>query len=312
MSKRSERRAAARAEHKANRIQNPAAARPITSQPAEAEHTLTAVASAGADSSADPFQALYEFIGKQDLGWDDDSAHPAQAPLEQSRPQQAPKSTASEAQIKANPENSKHSTGPRSVQGRAIVSYNHRTHGLIGRFMLLPDEKSGDYELLVRTIYDEHNPQTDTEFRLANSVIQHYWLMQRAIRLQEELIHDMYDSPGQDVDSKKLALFMRYQATHERSYYRAQKELIHLQKQRQKEAIGFESQKRQQEAHEARLRLTHAKAQNLEIDTACRQVMEAPIPGNTKIGFEQLTHACSTAIATVVYENQFKKEEDPR
>jgi hypothetical protein len=166
--------------------------------------------------------------------------------------------------------------------------------------MLLSDESPADYEELVQSIYEEHNPQTETEFRLANSVIQHYWLMQRALRFQEELI---ITGEGLEVDSRKLALFMRYQATHERSYYRALKELQRLQKERRKEQNGFESQKRQQEAHAARVRLAHAKAQNLEIDTACRQAMEVPIPGNTKIGFEQLTHACSTAIQTLVNEH---------
>jgi hypothetical protein len=250
MSKRSERRAAERAQHQANRIQDPAAA-------------------------------------------------PQSCSIEETDPQP----TISAAQLHANRANAQLSTGPRTTEGRAIVSQNRRTHGLLGRFMLLSGESPANYEELVQSIYEEHNPQTDTEFRLANSVIQHYWLMQRAIRFQEEL---MFTGEGLEVDSKKLALFLRYQATHERSYYRAQKELTNLQKERRKQENGFESQTRQQEAHEARVRLTHAKAQNLEIDTACRQAMEAPIPGNTKIGFEQLTHACSIAVQTLVSENYTK------
>jgi hypothetical protein len=265
MSKRSERRAAERAQHKAARAQSLAQKIQPAAQP---EQSYAAASQASA--------------------------------IEEDFPSTP---TISEAQLHANRANAQLSTGPRTPEGRATVSQNRRTHGLLGRFALLPDESCADYEDLVQSIYEEHNPESDTEFRLANSVIQHYWLMQRAVRLQEELLH--HNGPL-EVDSKKLALFIRYQATHERSYYRAQKELQKLRKERQKEANGFESQKRQQEAHEARVRLTHAKAQNLEIDTACRQVMEAPIPGNTKIGFEQLTHACSTAIATMVYENQFK------
>jgi hypothetical protein len=45
---------------------------------------------------------------------------------------------------------------------------------------------------------------------------------------------------------------------------------------------------------------------NLEIDAACRKVMEAPIPGTTTIPFEDLAKACSTAIANLVYQSQQK------
>jgi hypothetical protein len=184
-----------------------------------------------------------------------------------------------------NRENAQHSTGPITEAGKQTVSQNRRTHGLIGRFMLQADENLADYELLTQDIYEEFNPQTATEFRLANSVIQHYWLMQRAIRLQELNFND----------EKKLALYLRYQSTHERSYYKAQKELQNLQK-----------ESRKQEAEEAKTRLTNAKADQVEVDTACRQVMEVPMPGTTTIGFEQLTKACSEAIATLVHQNQFK------
>lgn len=210
----------------------------------------------------------------------------------------------SAAQTAANRENAKLSTGPVSQEGKAIVAQNRRTHGLAGRFTVLVWEDAADYQALVESAYAEHNPQTDTEQRLVDSLIKHYWLKERAIQLQEDLIANV-DDPL-DADPKKLALFLRYQTTHERSYYKAERELQNLNKAKRKQEIGFESQNRQQEAHQARIRLAHAKARNLEIDTACRQVMEAPIPGNTKLSFEELAHACSTGIATVVYQNQFK------
>ena len=71
-----------------------------------------------------------------------------------------------------------------------------------------------------------------------------------------------------------------------------------------KRLLCSESQKQKSEAHEAKVRLDHARAMNLEIDTAARQVMEAPIPGKYRISFEDLTKACSTAIALLAGEKQ--------
>jgi hypothetical protein len=256
MPNRAERRAAERAAQKAARAQNPSITQPAAEPTQPIEQTQAAAA------ASESFE---------------------QQPI-----------TASEAQIRANRENAQKSTGPTSPAGREKVSHNRRVHGLLGRFNLIDDEDPAAFFELAHSILEEHNPQSDTEFRLAESIAQHYWLMQRAIRLQGENL-------GND---KKLALFLRYQTTHERSYYKAQKELLNLQKQRNKEQIGFESQNQKQEAHEAKVRLTHARAQNLEIDTACRQVMEAPLPGNCKISFEQIAHACSIAISSLVSQQQ--------
>jgi len=174
-----------------------------------------------------------------------------------------------------------------SEASKATVSENRRVHIPAKGAFFIQDEQLYDYTQLAARVYDEYNPRTDTEARLADAIIQHYWLMQRAIRLQNENVGD----------DKKLALFLRYQTTHERSYYKAQKELIKLQKDRAQQQIGFESQT-------AKTRLANARAQNLEIDTACRQTMEAPLPGNYRISFEQIAKACSTAISILVSQQQ--------
>ncbi len=170
-------------------------------------------------------------------------------------------------------------------------SQPHRIPGFTGNFFFLACENPARYHELAASVYAEYNPQTDTEARLADSIIRHYWLIQRAIIFQTEHF----------TDEKKLALFLRYQSVHERSYYKAQKELIQLQKDRAKEQIGFESQN-------AKTRLTNARAENLEIDTACRKVMEVPLPGNYRISFEQLAHACSAAISSLVIQQQQQSE----
>jgi hypothetical protein len=208
---------------------------------------------------------------------------------------------ASPAQIAANRENAKLSTGPSSPEGKAAVAQNRRSHGLTGSFTVLAWENGADFESLIKITWAEYQPQTPTEHRLVHSLIQHYWLTQRAIRLQENLFET--GDPAA-LDGKQLSLFLRYQTTNERSYYKAERELKNLRKERGQAEIGFESQKRRLESHEARVRLAHARSVNLEIDAACRKVMEAPIPGNTTIPFADLAKACSTAIANLVYQNQ--------
>jgi len=285
MSKRSDRRAAERAAHKTAKIQNPATTPHLVQPcalPAPAEQSLAAAAS----SNATPIEDLI--------------ANNVQ-----------PKSHASPSQIAANRENAKLSTGPVTPEGKLAVSQNRRSHGLLGAFGILPNERLSVFDDLVQSVHQEYNPQTDTERRLADSIVQHYWLMQRAIRLQEALLQSIAADPvttAISTDNQKLSLFLRYQTTHERAYYKAQRELQNLRKDQQKQAqaaqIGFESQNRNQEAHEARVRLTNARAQNLEIDTACRQTMEVPLPGNGRLSFEQILHACTVGIATAVYQNQ--------
>ncbi len=70
------------------------------------------------------------------------------------------------------------------------------------------------------------------------------WLRARAVRLQTKCI----DGSTAKYKLEQLPLFIRYQTTHERAYYKALKELQNIRKQNQKDEIGFESQKLKQAA----------------------------------------------------------------
>lgn len=102
------------------------------------------------------------------------------------------------------------------------------------------------------------------------------------------------DIPACD-DDKKLALYLRYQTTHERAFHKCLGQLLKLRSDARKQEIGFESQKakeveaaRKQETHEARVRLANAKAAHLELDTEIRSTIEAQLPGHAQIPFDQL------------------------
>ncbi len=118
-----------------------------------------------------------------------------------------------------------HSTGPRSPVGKDRSSQNARTHGLSSLtsvFVLLPGEDPKEWVELVNDLTNEFEPASRTERILVTDMAQSHWLTQRAINLQTSSIED----------PKAFALFLRYQTTHHRAYYRALKQLLALQKAR--------------------------------------------------------------------------------
>ncbi len=118
-----------------------------------------------------------------------------------------------------------HSTGPRTPAGKERSSQNARTHGLsslTSLFVMLPGEDPNEWVQLVDDLNYEFQPASRTERILVNDMAQSHWLTQRAINLQTSHIED----------PKAFALYLRYQTTHHRAYFRALKQLMALQKAR--------------------------------------------------------------------------------
>jgi hypothetical protein len=118
-----------------------------------------------------------------------------------------------------------HSTGPRTAAGLARSSQNARKHGLsslISIFVMMPGEDPHEWVQLIDDLNQEFQPASRTERILVNDMAQSHWLTQRAINLQTSHIED----------PKFFALYLRYQTTHHRAYYRALKQLLTLQKAR--------------------------------------------------------------------------------
>ena len=152
-------------------------------------------------------------------------------------------------QTAANRKNAQHSTGPTSQEGLEASSWVAAwRHGLAVKdhqtFEFLIDEKREKFDELLQRLNDEHVPATETEVLLVRHMAQSEWLRARALRLQNDLLQDA----GKDVDPAKLAIFIRYQTTHERNFHRSLKELLTLRQQRRNLEIGFESQKLKQAA----------------------------------------------------------------
>ena len=161
-----------------------------------------------------------------------------------------------QAQIAANQANSQLSTGPTTIAGKAAAARNNFRHGLTtsSEFWVLPSESQHDYLKLLAQFQQEHQPETPTEEALVQAMAEHHWLRRRAMRLEESCFDY---TTGQLVDDRKLALYLRYQTTHERAFHKALNDLLKLRAEKRKAEIGFERQQRteadqtrKQERHE--------------------------------------------------------------
>jgi len=95
--------------------------------------------------------------------------------------------TTSEAQIKANRENAKRSTGPRTEQGKARSRLNALRFGLTADTIVLPGEDPEELEMLYARIFDDLEPEGDFEEQLVQRIFCCLWRLRRCERVEEEL-----------------------------------------------------------------------------------------------------------------------------
>ena len=82
---------------------------------------------------------------------------------------------ATEAQIKANKENAKKSTGPRTEEGKQRSSMNAMTHGIFTKIHTLPGEDQEFLMAIVDDIYDTYKPQDAMELILVERIAVAYF-----------------------------------------------------------------------------------------------------------------------------------------
>jgi hypothetical protein len=157
------------------------------------------------------------------------------------------------AQKTANQQNSQHSTGPVTDAGKAAVSQNNFRHGFTGAFRLLPGEDPNAFETLQADLRAQHQPGAGFETTLVEKMAQHFWLAKRALAFQDSCFNtetpscdkERLDEPAtlsEAKTQKMLALYLRYQTTHDRAFYKCADELRKLRAEKRKVEIGFESQ----------------------------------------------------------------------
>jgi hypothetical protein len=98
---------------------------------------------------------------------------------------------ATEAQILANRCNAQKSTGPRTAEGKAIVSQNAFKHGLTADHDVIFTESQADFELYRDQMLDELDPVGTMESMLAERIVSLSWRLKRANCIQNQAIDAM-------------------------------------------------------------------------------------------------------------------------
>jgi hypothetical protein len=93
---------------------------------------------------------------------------------------------ATEAQIKANRLNAQKSTGPRTEEGKRVVSQNAVKHGLFAREAVIKCEDPAAFELHREALLDELRPVGVMESILAERIVSLSWRLQRVERMQNQ------------------------------------------------------------------------------------------------------------------------------
>ena len=90
----------------------------------------------------------------------------------------------SDKQRKANRENARKSTGPRTPEGKAVTRLNAVKHGLLSQEVLLPEEDAAALRELGERVRAELQPVGQLENMLVEQIIVGFWKLRRVRRVE--------------------------------------------------------------------------------------------------------------------------------
>ena len=99
---------------------------------------------------------------------------------------------ATQAQVNANRENAKKSTGPRTAQGKRRSSRNSLKHGLLARDAVMVGEDPAEFDRLFQEFEEVIYPKNALEFSLVRQVTDAEWRLRRISRLEAGYLTDNY------------------------------------------------------------------------------------------------------------------------
>jgi hypothetical protein len=121
--------------------------------------------------------------------------------------------TPTEAQINANRENAKKSTGPRTAAGKAASSRNRLLHGLRANKHILLDEDPEDFLILLHDLYDRFQPVGDAEEMLVLRLASAHWRLDRAFPMEASLYRNrLQEIAEEDADRQRTYAWQRESA----------------------------------------------------------------------------------------------------
>ena len=87
------------------------------------------------------------------------------------------------AQIRRNQQNAKHSTGPRTIDGKNRSRFNAVKHACTAKLVLLPAEKPADFNERTTAFFEHFMPQNPYEVVLTEDAVYCSWQVKRAAKL---------------------------------------------------------------------------------------------------------------------------------
>jgi hypothetical protein len=98
-----------------------------------------------------------------------------------------------EAQVAANRLNAQKSTGPRTAEGKAVVTQNALKHGLRAQAVVLPGEDGDEYARYRGQMTEQLQPADVQEIELAERIVGLSWRLRRAGRYHDAVFEALYD-----------------------------------------------------------------------------------------------------------------------
>jgi hypothetical protein len=108
------------------------------------------------------------------------------------------------AQIAANRRNAEKSTGPKTPEGKVVVSQNAVQHGLLSRRAVLKDEDPAQFDLHRTRLLEAFAPAGPEEELTAERVVVLWWRLKRAERMQDEMLDYLMEADGTDSWTRQL------------------------------------------------------------------------------------------------------------
>jgi len=146
---------------------------------------------------------------------------------------------ASPAQILANRENAKLSSGPQTHQGKQTSSRNAIRHGLTGTQIVMPGEDEEAYAELREGMVQSYRPANEAERVLVDQIAANAWRLMRAQRIETAFLAKLAEGAEDPAEAialaflekpKDVARMHRYVAAAQSAYYKAITHLAKLQK----------------------------------------------------------------------------------
>lgn len=113
----------------------------------------------------------------------------------------------SDKQLQANRRNALRSSGPRSEAGKAIVSQNAISHGLLARHVVIEGESQTKFDLFHEEMVAELKPVGMLECSLLDKIASSIWRQHRAVRIENEVMGTLRDPMEGNTGNKNQVPF---------------------------------------------------------------------------------------------------------